>query len=55
MIPKINPTAVKYDHITYSDILNQDLKVMDLTAIILCKENKIPFSSICVKRSRKYY
>ena len=28
--PKINPTAVKYDHITYSDILNQDLKVMDL-------------------------
>lgn len=47
--PKINPTAVKYDHITYSDILNQDLKVMDLTAILLCKENKIPLVVFALK------
>lgn len=39
--PKIDPSAVKYDHITYADILNKDLKVMDLTAITLCKDNNI--------------
>ena len=40
--PKINSTAIKYDNITYQDILNKNLKVMDLTAISLCKENNIP-------------
>ena len=34
--PKINPDAVKYDEITYMDILNKDLKVMDSTATSLC-------------------
>ena len=40
--PKIDPTAVKYDKITYMDVLNKDLKVMDATAISLCRENNIP-------------
>ena len=40
--PKINPSAVKYDEITYNDVLNQDLKVMDSTATSLCKDNQIP-------------
>lgn len=40
--PKVDPNAIKYDKITYLDILNKDLKVMDLTAISLCKENNIP-------------
>ncbi|MBQ6992430.1 MAG: UMP kinase [Clostridia bacterium] len=40
--PKENPNAVRYDEITYLDILNQDLKVMDSTATSLCKDNKIP-------------
>ena len=40
--PKTNPDAIKYDEITYMDILNKDLKVMDSTAISLCKDNKIP-------------
>ena len=40
--PKIDKTAVKYDEITYLDILNQDLKVMDSTATSLCKDNNIP-------------
>jgi DNA polymerase-3 subunit alpha len=35
-------TAKKYDEITYLDILNQDLKVMDSTATSLCKDNNIP-------------
>jgi len=40
--PKIDKNAVKYDEITYLDILNKDLKVMDSTATSLCKDNNIP-------------
>ena len=40
--PKEDETAIKYDEITYLDILNKDLKVMDSTATSLCKDNKIP-------------
>ena len=40
--PKLDPTAEKFDEITYLDILNRDLKVMDATATSLCKENNIP-------------
>lgn len=40
--PKENPNAVKYDEITYLDILNKDLKVMDSTATSLCRDNHIP-------------
>lgn len=34
--------AVKYDVVTYTEVLNKDLKVMDATAISLCRENKLP-------------
>ena len=40
--PKVDPTATKYDEITYLDILNKDLKVMDSTATSLCRDNHIP-------------
>ena len=40
--PKTNPDAIRYDEITYMDILNKDLKVMDSTATSLCKDNSIP-------------
>ena len=39
--PKVNPNAVKYDKISYLDILNKDLKVMDSTATSLCRDNNI--------------
>ena len=39
--PKINKDAIKYDEITYLDILNKNLKVMDSTAISLCRDNDI--------------
>ena len=41
--PKINPNAIKYDHISYLEIINQELKVIDSTATSLCMDNKIPF------------
>lgn len=40
--PKVDPSAKKYDEISYMDILNQDLKVMDATATSLCRDNHIP-------------
>ena len=41
--PEKNKDAVKYDAITYKDILNKGLRVMDLTAISLCQENNLPY------------
>jgi len=40
--PKLDKTAVKYDKITYQEVLEKDLKVMDSTATALCKDNNIP-------------
>ena len=40
--PEKNPKAVKFPEISYMDVLKKDLKVMDLTAITLCRENKLP-------------
>ncbi len=39
--PKTNPEAVKYDELSFSDVLNKDLGVMDSTAASLCKDNNI--------------
>ena len=40
--PKVNPNAVKFDELTYMDVLSKNLKVMDATATTLCKDNNIP-------------
>ena len=40
--PEKDPTATKFDEITYDEVYNRNLKVMDLTATALCKENKLP-------------
>jgi len=40
--PEKDPTATKFDDITYDEVLSRGLKVMDLTATCMCKENKFP-------------
>ncbi len=40
--PEKDPTATKFETITYDEILTRGLKIMDLTAITMCKENKMP-------------
>ncbi len=40
--PTIDASATKLDHITYLDVVNRGLKVMDATAITLCMDNNIP-------------
>ncbi len=40
--PEKDPTAVKFDEITFDEIYTRGLKVMDLTATTMCKENRLP-------------
>lgn len=40
--PEKNSAAIHFPKISYADVLKKDLRVMDLTAITLCKENKLP-------------
>ncbi len=40
--PRKNPKAVKYDRLTYMDVINQKLSVMDMTSVTMCMENEIP-------------
>ncbi len=40
--PEKDPKAVKFDSITYDEVYNRGLRVMDLTATALCKENHLP-------------
>ena len=40
--PEKDPTATKYESITYDEAYNKNLKVMDLTAFTMCKENNMP-------------
>jgi len=40
--PVKNKSAKKFESLTYMDVLKKELKVMDLTAISLCKDNKLP-------------
>ena len=40
--PEKDPTATKFDEITYDEVLSRGLKVMDITATAMCKENGLP-------------
>jgi uridylate kinase len=40
--PMLEPTATRFDHISYLQVLEQGLKVMDATAISLCMDNRLP-------------
>ncbi len=40
--PRLDPTATRFDDLTFMDVVAKDLRVMDLTAITFCKDNGIP-------------
>ena len=40
--PEKDPTAIRYDSLTFSEAISQNLNVMDMTAFTLCKENNLP-------------
>ncbi len=47
--PKTNPDATKFEQITYNDILRLNLRVMDTTAVSLCKDNNMPMMVFSMK------
>ena len=40
--PEKDPTATKFDEITYDEVLARGLRVMDITATAMCRENNLP-------------
>lgn len=52
--PEKDPTAERYEHITFMDVLTKDLKVMDATAISLARENNIPIIVFSVKEKGSF-
>jgi uridylate kinase len=49
--PMLNKKAVKFDELTYIDVLKRGLKVMDATAISLCMDNKLPIIVFNLKKA----
>ncbi len=47
--PMVKPTAIRYDRISYLEVLEQRLKVMDATAISLCMDNRLPIVVFSLK------
>ncbi len=48
--PMLDPTAERYDVITYQEVLEKNLKVMDASAISLCRDNKLPMVVFNMKK-----
>ena len=47
--PALDPNAKKYDAISFKEVIEKELRVMDLTAITLCKENNLPIIIFDIK------
>lgn len=48
--PKKDPTATRYDTLTFKEAINKNLRVMDMTALAMCSEHKIPVMVFDFKR-----
>ena len=40
--PLLDPAAERFDHLSYDEVISRDLRVMDLTAICLCRDHQMP-------------
>ena len=47
--PKTDPNAKKYSSLTFKEVIDKELRVMDLTAVTLCKENNLPIIVFDIK------
>ncbi len=47
--PKLDPSAVRYERLSYKDVIERDLRATDLTAITLCREQNIPILAFGLK------
>ncbi len=48
--PKTNPDAVRYDQVTYDEVLTKHLKVMDASAVALARDNNLPIVVFSLKQ-----
>jgi uridylate kinase len=48
--PKRDPTATRYDHLNYDEVLSRKLAVMDATAVVLCRDNRMPLRVLDMTR-----
>ncbi len=48
--PRKDPTATRYEHLTFKEAIAKNLKVMDMTALTMCQENEIPILVFDFKR-----
>lgn len=48
--PEVNPHAIRFEKMTYAQVMRDNLRVMDLAAISLCRENKLPILVFNFKR-----
>jgi uridylate kinase len=48
--PKKDPSARRYDRLTFDEAISKGLKVMDMTALTMCRENEIPILVFDFKR-----
>ncbi len=47
--PRKNPDAVRFDRLSYKDVLSKDLKVMDASAVAMARDNKVPIVVFSIK------
>ena len=52
--PEKNPHAVRYEHLTYDQVLRDELKVMDMTAIGMCLENELADPGVQLQEGRQH-
>jgi uridylate kinase len=52
--PEKDPTATRYDEITFQEVYDKGLNVMDMTAITLCQENKLPIIVFDMNRAGNF-
>ena len=52
--PKLDSTATKYDKLSYMDIMNKGLTIMDSTAITFCMDNHLPIIVFSIDEAEKY-
>ena len=53
--PIKDKNAIKYDELSFKDVIQQELKIMDMTAFTLCKENNIPIIVLDINDEKSLY
>ncbi len=50
--PIVDKKAIKYDNLSFKEVINKELKVMDMTAFTLCKENNLPIAVLNINEEK---